>query len=93
MGWGRARKHILTWLGTSVGILMLGALMTVAAVFGHELSLPCARPCVLVGASQMVFLATYFGALSLSMSWGRWRGAKIFASLNFMDDVNQRIGF
>lgn len=80
-------------IGTSAGILMLGALMTVATVFGQELSLPCVRPCVLLGTSQMAVLATHFAALLLSVSLGRWRGAKIFSSLNFMDDVNQRMGF
>lgn len=68
-------------LGSTSSIMLTIAFCISAYALGHELRGPCVRLCVVAGASQLLFLAAYFTALSLSLSWGRQRAVKMLSRI------------
>lgn len=63
--------------GSTSSLALTIAFSIFAYALGRELSGPCVRLCVVAGASQLLMLAGYLAALSLSLSWGRQRAARI----------------
>jgi hypothetical protein len=63
--------------GTASSLVLIAGFILFAAALGSELSKPCVRQCVVVGASQLMLMTGYFAALSLSLSWGRQRAARM----------------
>lgn len=65
------------FFGSITGLVLAIAFILFATVLGSELSKTCVRQCVVAGASQLMLMTGYFAALSLSLSWGRQRAARM----------------
>lgn len=65
------------FFGSTSSLVLIAAFILFATALGSELSKPCVRKCVVAGASQLMLMTGYFAALSLSLSWGRQRAAKM----------------
>jgi hypothetical protein len=68
--------------GSTSSLVLTIAFCIFAYALGRELREPCVRLCVVAGATQLLVLAGYFAALSLSLSWGRRRVARILPRIN-----------
>jgi hypothetical protein len=68
--------------GATSSLVLTTAFFIFAYALCRELGEPCVRPCVVAGASQLLVLAGYFAALSLSLSWGRQRAARILPRIS-----------
>lgn len=63
--------------GTASSFVLIFGFILFAMALGNEFSKPCVRPCVVAGVGQLMLMTGYFAALSLSLSWGRQRAAKM----------------
>ncbi len=63
--------------GSVSGLVLTIGCCVFVYLLSREMNEPCARLCVVEGASQMVGLFGYLAALSLSLSCGRQRAARL----------------
>lgn len=68
--------------GSTSSLVLTIAFGIFAYALGRELREPCVRLCVVAGASQLLVLVGYFAALSLSLSWGRQRAARMLPRIS-----------
>lgn len=63
--------------GSASSLVSITAFILFSAALGSEFSEPCVRQCVVAGVGQLMLMTGYLAALSLSLSWGRQRAAKM----------------